>query len=136
MAASAGSLLNHLKRPFNAQRSAPLAGRIFFEGLKELSNNAGNADGVAGAKIGSLPSYTALKVDQSSLNGDHSDSVRCAENVRMRLRRQLNGKQLSNSPATAASARNASVNRLGFMSIPFQAMDSTHFWRSYRGSAQ
>jgi hypothetical protein len=30
----------------------------------------------------------------------------------------------------------SSVNRLGFMSIPFQAMDSTHFWRSSRGSAQ
>jgi hypothetical protein len=30
----------------------------------------------------------------------------------------------------------SSVNRLGFMSIPFQVMDSTHFWRSYRGSAQ
>jgi hypothetical protein len=30
----------------------------------------------------------------------------------------------------------SSVNRLGFMSIPFQAMDSTYFWRSYRGSGQ
>jgi hypothetical protein len=28
------------------------------------------------------------------------------------------------------------VNRLGFMSIPFQVMDSTHFWRKFRGSGQ
>jgi hypothetical protein len=30
----------------------------------------------------------------------------------------------------------SSVNRLGFMSIPFQVMDSTHFWRKFRGSGQ
>jgi hypothetical protein len=30
----------------------------------------------------------------------------------------------------------SSVNRLGFMSIPSQVMDSTHFWRRSRGSAQ
>ena len=30
----------------------------------------------------------------------------------------------------------SSVNRLGFMSIPFRVMDFTHFRRSYRGSAQ
>jgi hypothetical protein len=26
------------------------------------------------------------------------------------------------------------VNRLGFMSIPSLVMDSTHFWRKFRGS--
>src|SRR5262249_33034186 len=30
----------------------------------------------------------------------------------------------------------SSVNRLGFMSIPSQVMDSTHSWRRSRGSAQ
>ena len=39
MARAARSLLNHLKRPFNAQRSAPLAGRVFFERRKELSDD-------------------------------------------------------------------------------------------------
>src|SRR5262245_57467584 len=28
----------------------------------------------------------------------------------------------------------SSVNRLGFMSIPLRAMDSTHSWRRFRGS--
>jgi hypothetical protein len=30
----------------------------------------------------------------------------------------------------------SSVNRLGFMSIPFPVMDSTHFWRKFWGSGQ
>ena len=29
----------------------------------------------------------------------------------------------------------SSVNRLGFMSIPSEVTDFTHFWRSCRGSA-
>jgi hypothetical protein len=30
----------------------------------------------------------------------------------------------------------SSVKRLGFMSIPQRVMDSTHFWRRFRGSGQ
>jgi hypothetical protein len=30
----------------------------------------------------------------------------------------------------------SSVNRLGFMSIPSEVMDSTHFWRRFWGSGQ
>src|SRR5262249_35110961 len=30
----------------------------------------------------------------------------------------------------------SSVKRLGFMSFPRRVMDSTHFWRKFRGSGQ
>jgi hypothetical protein len=30
----------------------------------------------------------------------------------------------------------SSVKRLGFMSIPQRVMDSTHFWRRFRGSVR
>src|ERR1700683_2071568 len=39
MAWTAGPLLNHLKRPFYAQRSAPLARWVFSERRKELADD-------------------------------------------------------------------------------------------------
>jgi hypothetical protein len=61
MVAAAGPLLNQRKRSFNAQRSAHLTWRIFFERGKKLYNN-GHAEHLAHSLS---PHHLAYIIDSS-----------------------------------------------------------------------